>query len=80
MLFSVGLVLAVQEFLKPNTTGMVVGSGDPWVEVILLHFGARHVFTSEYSRRFTTFPGLQYIHPLDLAKAWIGYKKQAHLL
>ena len=44
-----------------NKKCLVMGSISPWVECLLLHFGASEVFTSEYNLPICEYPHLNFI-------------------
>ena len=61
---------ALKHFLPANQTGIVIGSGMPWVEAMLLFHKATKVITSEYATLRIQHKNLQCVNPLALSVEW----------
>ena len=48
---------------------VVIGSERPWIEILLLLAGARHVTTLDYNKRPTTHPQITMMTPMELSKS-----------
>ncbi|KAI1709519.1 hypothetical protein DdX_11307 [Ditylenchus destructor] len=48
--------------------GAVIGSLTPWVEVLCLMNGAKHLFTVDYQKADIGHPNVSFIHALELVK------------
>ena len=66
----VALVNAVKRFSPVNKTGIVIGSISPWVEAILLFYGATKIFTVEYTPLDISHRQIEYLHPVALSREW----------
>ncbi|PAV83356.1 hypothetical protein WR25_20011 [Diploscapter pachys] len=77
--YGVGGISVLHSIKYMNVTGMngiVIGSVDPWVEVIALQSGANSLLTVEYQS--TTILGesrVKWIHPYEYAKNWKEQKQ-----
>jgi hypothetical protein len=53
--------------------GLVVGSINPWIEVLALQNGAKSMLTAEYRRIVPGDSRLEYVHPIEMAKNWTRF-------
>lgn len=70
----VSVANAMRHMNIQGKAGCVIGSEQPWIEVISLQNGARSLLTVEYQK--TTIEGtdkITYIHPIEYAKTWRRY-------
>ena len=67
----------LKHFNISGSTGLVIGSLSPWVEVILIEKGkAKKILTDEYYPIISEHPQIDYIHPVDLAKRFSEIKSK----
>ena len=57
--------------LVVNSNVLVVGSQSPWIEVLLLAAGVKHITTAEYGIIYTEHPQMSWIHPKDFNETLI---------
>ena len=61
-------VLEKRGYLIQNKSGLVIGSESPWLEAMLIEFGAKHVTTLEYGKiisldsQIDTYTPTEFIH------------------
>ncbi|EYC06066.1 hypothetical protein Y032_0078g1175 [Ancylostoma ceylanicum] len=62
---------AMRDYRLENMTGFVIGSREPWIEVLALRSGASKVYTVEYrATRVLGTDRIEYMHPIDFAEKW----------
>lgn len=54
-------------------TGLVIGSLEPWVELVCLRNGAEKMIIAEYQNISSDHPQLRYLHPMEMAENWQNY-------
>uniref|UniRef100_A0A914XFF9 DUF268 domain-containing protein n=1 Tax=Plectus sambesii TaxID=2011161 RepID=A0A914XFF9_9BILA len=70
---SAAVFYALEHYKPTGLSGMVIGSQSPWIEAMLLFYGAKQVTTAEYAPLSILHPDIKYVHPIDLAKNWQDY-------
>jgi hypothetical protein len=53
-------------------SGIVIGSEDPWLEAILLHYGADKLLTVEFGKIFSEHPQLSTVTPKKFTEGFLN--------